>query len=340
MSTRLRRLAVLLPLLLIPCATGCLARQVMHDGVKVRQALEEMYTDQIMDNLIRARCQLPFVQVTYADATVQDNDVYGGTASGSESLTEVLMTALERTYATMFSIQGNASRSRTMSFVMNPVTDQNDVYEAYLAFAQNPELFMVSCTDPGCQAHIVRKRGKNYYWVPVSAAPAFLDLAMKTSFMRGPETAPPGAYEVTVTNVEAVRTNQDPKTLKVIDPKRPGDLLFTKLTFSASIPNGNATMVAKLADGRTIKMELRRITTKVVDGEEVQAKEGEPTSVLTTLAWSPQSTGYTELDLINAKARIYSHDFPIDAPAPAPQALSRIRSDVNFIRNQRATFRR
>ena len=172
MSCRIR-LLLILSITLVPLLSGCLSRQVARDGSNLRRALNDMYTDQVMDNLIQAHNNLPFVQVTYADVTVQDNDQYGGSLGANQSLTEQLFDPIQRTYATMFSSEGNASRSRTMSFVANPVTDQNDIYEAYLKFAHDSELFVVSDADPGCAAHIVRKCHKKYYWVPVAAAPKF-----------------------------------------------------------------------------------------------------------------------------------------------------------------------
>ena len=53
-----------------------------------------------------------------------------------------------------------------------PVTAENDVYEAYLAFACNPGLLMVSDTKPPCAVVCQKRCGHKYYWVPVEAGPA------------------------------------------------------------------------------------------------------------------------------------------------------------------------
>ena len=58
--------------------SGCLARQIAKDGTDFRQALLDMYTDQAMDNLIRARNNMPFVQVAYRNLLVQDTDKLSG----------------------------------------------------------------------------------------------------------------------------------------------------------------------------------------------------------------------------------------------------------------------
>ncbi|WP_157368993.1 hypothetical protein [Zavarzinella formosa] len=293
-----------------------------------------------MENLIRAHDKLPFVQVAYADITVQDNDQLGATLGGSQSLTEQLFDPIQRTYATMFSPGGSATRSRTMSFVANPVTDQNDVYEAYIKFACDPTLFMVSDDDPGCAAHIVRKQCKKYYWVPKEASQEFFNLAMTTTFLRGPEAAPPGAYEGTILSVTSVvKTNL--KDGMPIIPTLPGDLTTAQLNLSMPVPSGDATMVAKLTDGRTIRVFLKRIPTRIdEDGKKVNVPDGEPTTAFSTRPWSPAATGYTELDLVGAKVRLYSNDFPPDAPVPAPKTLHRIKADLNYLRNLPNPIRR
>ncbi len=310
----------ILPFLcVIALMPGCLARQVARDGVHMRQALLDMYTDQVMDNLIRAHNNMPFVQVAYADITVQDNDEVRGAANAGGNLTEQVLPVVVRQFERVTGIEGSATRSRTMSFIANPITDQNDIYEAYMEFARDPERFVVSKDDPGCEAHIVRRNKKLYYWVPADAGPAFLDLTLKTTFMRGPETAPPSAYEVTILDAKATPTGI-------------GDFRSAKITFSPDIRNSDATMVVRLASG-THRIHLLQANQRVQDGKNVNIAKGDMTNVLQTKAWSPTAQGYTENDLNGAKARIYSHEYPPDAPAPALAPLQRIRSDVNFLRN-------
>lgn len=329
-----RPLLLLLWVPLVLLSSGCLARQVTNDGVKLRQSLLDMYTDQLMDNLVRAHDNMPFVQVSYGDLTVLDNDQYGANASGSQSLTETLFDPIQRVYATMFSGMGTVNRSRTMSFVANPVTDQNDIYDAYVKFANDPSLFVVSCEDPGCAAHLVRKHHHKYYWIPAAAAPKFLELSLLTTFQRGPEAVPSGAYEVNIVGVEVLKPKQ------ALDPKAAGDLIAADLTFSASVPNGTATMVARLTDGRTIRMGLKGRDMVILDDKKVDLPDGKLTPVLRTYFWSPKTKGYTEHDLMGAKARIYSHEFPADAPTPSVLPVEQIRASVNFLKNQPVQLRR
>jgi len=194
----MQKYAMFLVGVLAVCAPGCLSRQVSRDGIGIRQSLLDMYTDQIMDNLIRARNGLPFVQLAYSSVQVQDVDSMTGSVQDTYNISSDrssnavgLVTSVLRRFSNGLQLTGNARRDRTMGLKADPVTDKNDIYEKYLEFANNPALFHVSATKPVCQVHIMRKHGKCYYWVPLEAAQEFQQLCMKTTFMRGPETAPP-----------------------------------------------------------------------------------------------------------------------------------------------------
>lgn len=309
--------------------SGCLARQVARDGKSFRQALLDMYTDQVMDNLVRARENLPFVQVAYSNLVVQDTDTLhadgstGQTAetNGALNIAGEIMTTAARNFQRTFSVAGSAERAMQMSFNADPVTNQNDIYEAYLAFANDPTFLIVSHKKPHFPVHIMRKCGHKYYWVPAEAGSAFLELVLKTTFMRGPETAPPSAYEVTITAIPEIK-------------KEDGNIYAT-LEFDKPVPNGNATMVVVLEDGRKIRQPLRRLLEKR-KGDEPPPPLGRPTVQLKA-AWNSISEGFTEHNLIGRPARIYS-EYPPEVPAPRSNVqpivneLERIRLNQNLRR--------
>src|SRR5262249_13285354 len=189
---------------------GCQAAQVARDGQNFRLALLDMYTDQAIDNLIRARCNLPFVQLSYRDLLVQDEDTYAGTAHAEQSVDKssglVVDKFLQDIKNTLL-FEAQAKRDKILSFHADPITGQNDIYEAYLVFASDPRLLVVSDTLPRCPVHVKKKFCGKYYWVPVEAGPAFLDLVLKTAFLRGEPPAPPPAFEVQSTSVTAVNAH-------------------------------------------------------------------------------------------------------------------------------------
>jgi hypothetical protein len=301
---------------------GCQAVQVARDGESFRHALLDMYTDQAFDNLIRAREGLPFVQLAYRDLLVQDTDTLSGGANAGWSEAGMhgtggagVFTSISRMFGHTFGLNETTSRAKIMSFYADPVTTENDVYETYLSFASDPNLLMVSDAKPGCAVICRRQCGHKWYFVPAEAGPAFQSLVLKTSLLRGPETAPPGAYEVQITALKA-------------QPAARGDSVVATLTFSADVPNSVGLMVFKL-DGRTVKIPVAPIFT-TEDNKPID--EGAPTRRLEA-QWSPKLRGVAPDDLLNKKVRIYSYLYPPEAPLPSPvpqrvlDALGRIRAN-------------
>ena len=50
---------------LLAAIAGCRTEQLRYDQDQMRQAVLDLYTNQIMDNLIRAYCGMPMVQIDY-----------------------------------------------------------------------------------------------------------------------------------------------------------------------------------------------------------------------------------------------------------------------------------
>ncbi len=293
---------------------GCLARQFARDGISSQEAVSDIYTEQAMTNLIRARCNMPFVQLKYSSIAVNDEDDVSLAADFTRAFT--VLTDFVRNPTDTYHVGGTADRKRIMSFSSDPITDQNDVYERYLDFANNPTLLCVSDQAPCGPVHLHRKCGKKHYWIPCEAGPAFLDLVMKTAIMRGPETLPPAAYEVTITSVDQ----------PIVHPMRP-EIQTTIVHFEPSIPNGNATLVFDLPNGRKVRARLNDVH-KDENGDEVRG--GELTKQL-KLVWRPVTDGFSSDNLPGRKARIYSAEYPPEAPVANP-VVNRIATDVNTIK--------
>src|SRR5262245_39192834 len=60
----------------VASALGCQGRGFYRQNVDFRHAMIDMYTEQAMDNLIRAREGLPFVQLAFSGALIQDVDTF------------------------------------------------------------------------------------------------------------------------------------------------------------------------------------------------------------------------------------------------------------------------
>jgi hypothetical protein len=304
-----------------PPGAGCLARQFACDGAGAQKAVADVYTDQAMTNLIRARNNLPFVQLKFSAINVTDTDDYNASASVRQTINTVrdlLAATGTRTLTNEYDLTGTCDRRRVMSLNADPVTDQNDVYELYLAFACDPNLLVCADEPPGHPVHVLRKCGKKYYWIPCEAARAFLDLVLRTALMRGPEAVPPApaAYEVRIVQV-----------LNVAPVGGGRDATNATLVFDKPVPNGEATMVVDLDDGRRVRASLWPVG-KDADGKAVPL--GQPTTRL-DIQWSPKRDGFTENNLLGRPARLYSRDFPPEVVAPSP-VVRKIAADVNQIK--------
>jgi hypothetical protein len=169
-----------------------------------------MYADQVMDNLVAVAENRPLVQLSYRDMIVTDeqvqktnagNEVDPSTSKSFLQATGALLSST-RTLAEKIAFGASLERDRTMSFHADPVKAAPEVFEFYQAFVSDPSLFRVSDDEPHCLFHIKKKCGAKWYWVPQEAAGVFLQLALRTTFMRGPETSPPVFWNTTIATAQ------------------------------------------------------------------------------------------------------------------------------------------
>ncbi len=333
---------ILLSIFVMTCS-GCLADQVARDGSNLRTAILEIYTDQIMDNLVRAKTGQPFVQLTFSTIQVQDVDSLSGTAENTNTYEQTTNKNAPAVLATLaykltnaMKLSSTAKRDRTMSFKADPVTDKNDIYESYLEFAHNPSYFIASCEDPKCNAHVCVKRCGTYYWVPKEFADAFQQLCMKTTFMRGPETTPPPVYwEREVLDVYVFsRVAEDKTDPDNIIPMR----VNAAIKFEAPpIPNVDGSMLAKLDDGRKINLPLQRLDTTIPVDSKVKANEVETQWL--KASWFPALTGFDVENIRKVgKVKILLPTKPPPFVTPSTE-LKKINDNLDSIRLNQLNFR-
>jgi hypothetical protein len=230
----MRRL-VLLACTLTMCLAGCATRELCGDQDKIRCCLLDLYTNQIMDNLVRASNGMPIIQIDYTNATSQVTISQTGTVSDQVQRTRmsVLTLAAASSYAitrsTVNTLMGmfSASNSNQVAVTGTPVTTSNEVYDAYLHFLTLPgSLQSGPCPPPEGAAQICRKCGDQYYWVPIEYRKEFFGLALVTTAQRGKPITAPDAYEVTLQQVigDPVPVAPDEYQVTVaIDKKIPND---------------------------------------------------------------------------------------------------------------------
>ena len=233
--------AVLVILLCATAVPGCAVHAVHKDHDLIRTTLLDLYTNQIMDNLVRASNGMPIIQLDYTNAAAQVTitNTIGGSDSQVTSTSNVLglpVATLSATRSIMTTLMGNASNmnSNQIGITATPVTTSNEVYDAYLQYldeTRNPGSLMVSDEPPKPGiAHICKKYHGKYYYVPMAYRKLFFELSLLTTAQRGKALQAPDKF-FTVTLNERVEDKDNPTfpgsgrvfTYKIDDQKIPID---------------------------------------------------------------------------------------------------------------------
>jgi len=184
--------------------------EVRKDHDLIRTTLLDLYTNQIMDNLVRMANGLPIIQLDYtnAAATVTITNTLGGSDNQATTATNMFAipaASLSATRSIVTTLMGNASNmnSNQIAITAQPVTTSNDVYDAYISYLdaeKNPGSLMVTCDPPNPgQAHMCKKFNGQYYWVPIEYRKLFFQLALLTTSQRGKALQEPDKfYSVTL----------------------------------------------------------------------------------------------------------------------------------------------
>jgi len=308
----MKKWCIPLLLTLLVLTAGCYRSQVRNDGDQVRHALLDMFTNQTMDNLIRAHQNLPFVQLNYHDVIVQATDQYTGTLSNNQTFTgsrslsygSAIAATLIHTVGSAFTFGGTAQRQDLLSFKADPITDQDDIYDMYMSFANNPTLLVVSdCPPPKEVVHhgLVRKCDGCYYYIPCSASEKFMQLVLSTTMQRGFNSARYG-YPVTVKGTI---------DLSRFGPAfKPGpNQVNVMIYFDAKVPNGSGLLLLRLPQtGRTVTLRVRTVVDDRIAGK-TWPGNGEEIDHLQAL-WDLNESKFGPDAIKYAKGQLLSDDYP------------------------------
>ena len=200
--------------------SGCAVHEVHKDHDLIRTTLLDLYTNQIIDNLVRISNGLPIIQLDYTNAAAQVTitNTIGGSDSQVTSPSTVLAlpaATLSITRSIMTTLMGNVGNmnSNQIGITATPVTTSNEVYDAYLQYldeTKNPGSLMVSCDPPKPgTAHICKKFNGQYYYVPIEYRKLFFELSLLTTAQRGKALQAPDRF-FTVSLNEPVDDQDNP----------------------------------------------------------------------------------------------------------------------------------
>jgi hypothetical protein len=203
----MRLTALLVALVLAVASPGCAVTEARYDQDKIRTALLDLYTNQVIDNLILAANGMPFIQLDYSNATATVTVNQSGSIVGAEQVNATRplnklarMVALALTFQSIWTYTVGAANTNQIALTANPAINNDEIYDAYLEYLAEPGSLQMSCDPPPKgAAHIYRKWRGNYYWVPNEYRMEFLRLALLTTAQRGRRLLPvPDFYAVSI----------------------------------------------------------------------------------------------------------------------------------------------
>jgi len=188
-------------LAVLMAVSGCRAAQLQNDQDAFRARLQQMHTDQIMDNLIQGSQGLPFVQLDYTKITGTVTQGADGSFNESQTVGRTLGAAT-RTLSTMYGFTARGTQQNQLTVTADPIVNQPSVYKAYLEFLKKPERLVTSDEKPPEGASLVcRQKCGRWYWVPVEYRDDFRELSFKVVSMRGDAAEAPTTFDVKIEGV-------------------------------------------------------------------------------------------------------------------------------------------
>jgi hypothetical protein len=242
--------------------TGCAAKTYQLEQSSLRQAIIELYEEQLKDNLARAYEGLPFVHVTYKQMTGQVTIAVNGQFTANETnppavgITKVLSFLL------------GAAHSNQIQVISSPVTDNDSVYYAYTKFVTNERYFGRATKGEKRteldEAHFSWERGGFHYYVKKGARAAFLDLIVQTTVASKTIEVSKRLFRIVR---EAVEITGQPGYPSVPDKKQH----FLRLTLDEAVKNIDGTLTVEIEPNveRVFPLRLREDLPPLEDTKQV-----------------------------------------------------------------------
>jgi len=269
-----RSKAFLLLLVAFAGTLGCRSAQLASDQDQFRARMLDLYTNQIMDNLIRADRGFPIVQMDYTNitGTITQNGTGSFTSTQTTMNTKMLaiptiVRTLTHSFTNLATFNPSAYETAALTVTANPVTTIDGVYDAYIEFlAKKPSrLLKTDEPPPPGAAHMVRCIDHVYYWIPAEFKGDFFKLSLVTTVQRGKPLSDPDTFQNTI-----VSASEDPQAPKEGTQHR----LIVK--FGTKMPNGNGSMSAIIGDKRQ-SFPLQMYRPAIPDPADVRVLAGKPT---------------------------------------------------------------
>jgi hypothetical protein len=204
----LRQVGLALCLIGLP---GCAVPQLQRDQDGIRATLLHLYTDQVLDNLVRATNGLPIIQLDYTNAsaniTVEHTaSLSDGLATTASSMSTVAAKSMEATtHQTVNTLSGSlgANNTNSVALTATPVLASDMLYNSYLTYLTIPGSLEITIDPPASgAAHVCKSYCGQYYWVPIAHKSDFFDLALIATTQRDRLLIAPDKFLVTLLKLD------------------------------------------------------------------------------------------------------------------------------------------
>ncbi len=201
---------------------GCRAGQLGNDQANMRETLLNLYQEQVLDNLVRAKLHYPIVQIDYSNVTGTMTQTASATVGQTISTTRnspegTVGSFLRRVFVYVYNFGGTASENAQLAMTGQPVISVDSVYQAYLdALAKDPNIVMsAERTPPKGMYHLLHKFQGETWYVPTTKAPEFFKLYLAVTVQR--QAKVPITLTVQTSILDTVKVTELSSTQSVLE---------------------------------------------------------------------------------------------------------------------------
>jgi len=329
----MRFAAVLFALIIAVASPGCAVTEARYDQDKIRTALLDLYTNQVIDNLILAANGMPFIQLDYSNATATVTINQNATIGGTEQVTAsrplnmaARAAAVARGLQSGWTYSVGGANTNQIAVTANPAINNDEIYDAYLEYLSEPGSLRMSCDPPPKGvAHIYRKWRDNYYWVPIEYRMEFLRLALLTTAQRGRRLLPvPDFYAV---NIRAITDSFSSKF-----DKQNGVIQLT-VKIDKKVPNDTGRVDFDI-NGKTVSFQVNQFSSTADDPlkPDIPPMTDQIVIVFSAKKWPDLNSFDAFKAALPVSAKLFlAHSRP-DSPPGTEDLLQNVRFQLEQIR--------
>lgn len=178
---------------------SCETQQATWETSKIRESVLDYYNDEVMDNLIAASKQLPFIHVDLQTLTAGVTQKVSSTVNGGQSIqntathqlthsTGAIVTTLARQATRPFTFAVTPERDSAITFNSEVATDPS-VYDAYKTYLDKTHNAIGGTAQKPTEAIVpgtLKFSGNLYYYIPMSRHVEYSTLIRSVTTKKNP----------------------------------------------------------------------------------------------------------------------------------------------------------